>query len=263
MADHSQTDPAGPPQPAQQQGGVNIDATGPVNTGGDISGRDKIVAGGKVIQAAAGAIVIDGVNVTPELLDVLRNRLSPNALEPQQLDRALTQFHHYHEQLHEWKELHHLLSEILSGLDVFKSHVQPLTPNASLDAARQLWQSVSVRVDDLLDWARTIEHIGMPYRELPVGNGPEGEDWSVNLHNLQNNIGEMLRYENSPGGSSALGLAHSIFGRGDGQTGRLKDLALSFHSATTVYLKRADNNLRDTATRLYDLSKAIFGGGKT
>lgn len=238
MADNSQTDPARPPQPAQPPGGVSIGQSSQVNAA-DLVGRDKIGLDGEEVKG---------------IIEVLLKNIPRSALGAEQLDRALGQFREYHERLHEWKELHNYLSEILRTFDSFRVQADRWTTGGSLDPLRQSWQSVNQQVEILLDWAKTIKHIGTPYREL--ANAREGEDWAVKIDDLQNALSEFLRFDKAPGGKSPFG---GLFGQKSDEWYRLHELASSFNNATVMYLHRADKNLRDTATYLYNLSRNVLG----
>ncbi len=223
-------------------GDKNISQT----AGGDIVGRDKYV----------------GLNVE-ELIAALRQAFPFGDSRPERLLQLLDEFREYHARLHEWKELHNALNNIIDAFDQYATRVEssyieknPLKPSVY----REAWRPVNRRVEEMLEWAQTIEHIGQRYQAL-AGDRLEGERWAVDVKARRDDL--MVHFER--GQAVEQGMSGQVFQRLF-QTNhayewlqRLYSLTHEFEDAIKRYMSQADNRLRETASDLYALSKQALG----
>lgn len=233
-----------------QSGGTNIAGQGDVTVGQDVVGRDKIVT------------TNIGLSV-PELVEALRQAFPSGDPRPERLGKLLDDFHDYHERLYEWKELHNALNKIIDAFDQYAGRVEssynekkPLKPTVY----REAWRPVNRSVDDMLDWAQTIQHIGKRYQEL-ANDRLEGERWAVDVKAHRDDL--MKHFQR--GQEVEQSMSGSIFQRlvqadpAQDWLRQLYDLTHEFEDAIKRYMSQADNKLRETATDLFDLSRQAFG----
>src|SRR3990172_299170 len=118
-----------------------------------------------------------------ELVAALRQAFPTGDTRPERLGQLLDEFRAYHAKLYEWKELHNALNKIIDAFDQYAGRVEssyieknPLKPSLYRDA----WRPVNRNVDDMLDWAQTIQYIGQRYQAL-ANDRLEGERWAVDI----------------------------------------------------------------------------------
>ncbi len=142
-----------------------------------------------------------------------------------------------------WKELHHLLHEVLVAFSLFHTRVIPFGEGGfSADerqALLQNWRPCQDRVDMLVDFAEEIEHIGRPFRR--EGRELRGERWVVEIVALQLLLENALKEEH-PSPESLL------------------ELAEEFNSVCHRHLALTDRKLRAVMDKLQRLSTRLLGG---
>ncbi|RLC67118.1 MAG: hypothetical protein DRI48_03145 [Chloroflexi bacterium] len=205
-----------------QIGGVS----GPVH-----SGRGDIVHVEKIELAATRAA------------DALQRALSTDEETRAQLLEALRQLSTLQAQLGEWKELHHILHEVLTTFSPFYADLRALN-HIELEAVewRALlrgWRSCQTEVDRLMDFESSVEHIRQSLRreEVPAAR----PDWGTRIASLQREVEDRLREKKC-----------SIEG--------LVDLADEFERACDCYLTLADWELRRVVEKVQRLYTLIIGG---
>jgi hypothetical protein len=169
--------------------------------------------------------------------------------------------------LFEWKELHNALDEIILSFAQFSAEIhryEAMGRTAPLRSLRNLWYSVSVRVDTLLEFARHITIIGIRYQE--ESGKLIGEKWAVKLSELRYQINRQIglteTLDISFSTASSVGLFVTILyflGRKPNWWLNLCELNDEFNHIAYSQLHWADKNLRKTADELYTLSASVFG----
>lgn len=212
-----------PPSGTQISGDANVD-------GGDFIARDKVIQN------------IQNVNFDIEkLVTALKQSLPDDDPTPQYLLDALKGFQHYHASLHEWKELHNLLNDILFTFGSFTLEIDRIEiANEKPHPRRliQLWRPISQKVDALLEWGKEIKYIGTPFAHSE--KGLQGEPWAIEMYVAKERLDQLL---NSPK-VEAEELFNARF-------------EFSGKAETRMYL--ADKKLRETADELYSLSRVVLG----
>jgi hypothetical protein len=219
-----------------------------VSVGGDVKDGNLIVGDGNRVQqgdiVARDKVIqnIQNVNFDIEkLVAALKESLPEGDPTPQYLLDALKSFQHYHASLHEWKELHNFLNDVLFmfapfTLEIDRLEIAQEQPNPRLLV--RLWRPISQKVDALLEWGKSIEHIGTPFVQSP--QGLQGDAWAVDLYIVTDHLDQMLKSQQVD--ASALFDARGEF---------------SEKAETHMYL--ADKKLRQTADELYSLSRVVLG----
>ena len=217
------------PQTIATEGGAYV--AGDVDVGGgDFIGRDKIV----------NYYRLD----LPRLLTALRDALPADDPLPQQLLDSLTRFQELHARLHEWKELHNCLNDVLMVKDQFTREVERLDAQeepGDRRALARLWRPVAQKVSLLLDWAATVQHIAAPLVQTPGGR--QGPRWAIELQAASAHIDALLQ-------------------PGEFDLTALYDAAYDFADVSERQMYLTDKQLRDTAGELYTLSQIILGSMK-
>lgn len=212
----------------EPSGGTQID--GDANVGGDLVGRDKVIQN------------IQNVNFDIEkLVAVLKQNLPKDDPTPQYLLDALKEFQHYHASLHEWKELHNFLNDVLLMFGPFTLAIDRMEikkEQPDLYTLKLLWKPILRRVNELLEWGKGIQHIGKPF--VPSEQGAQGETWAIELYAVKDELDKSL----NPSDSEPSGLSKACSEFGD-------------KAETHMYL--ADKKLRETADELYSLSRVVLG----
>jgi hypothetical protein len=233
--------------PESGSSGLKFSSQGDVTIGRDATGRDKITT-------------YIGLNVQ-DLVEALRKAFPKDDPRPRQIGKILEDFQSYHTALHEWKELHNALNEIINAFDPFATQVarsehKPLRPRIYRDA----WRSTNRCVINLLTWAATIRSIGAAYQP-PLPNQPEqGEIWAkdirVGTDKIMNHIERGIGFE-----SSQTAILYRILEVGARRewVPQLYDYTCEFEDVVKRHMSHADKQLRDTATKLYELSQHMFG----
>ncbi|RLC90553.1 MAG: hypothetical protein DRI37_01145 [Chloroflexi bacterium] len=216
------------PQTIATEGGAYV--ADDVDTGGgDFIGRDKIIN-----------YQLD----LPRLLAALHEALPADDPLPQQLLDSLTRFQELHARLHEWKELHNCLNDVLMVKDQFTREVERLDAQGEPGDRRalaRLWRPVAQKVSLLLDWAATVQHIAAPLVQTP--DGRQGPRWAVEIGAARAHIEALLQ-------------------PGEFDLTALYDATYDFSDVSERHLYLADKQLRDTAGTLYTLSQIILGSMK-
>jgi hypothetical protein len=153
--------------PNKKEGGIELNSESAEITGSDVTGRDRIGLSGEEVNR----IIETLLKYFPK--DYLQN--------PKDLDKTLGEFRYYHEKLHEYKELHNGINEILVAFDQFKVEVESSDYRRQLPKLRRLrnlWWPVSIGVSSLLKWSQEIEYIGRPLKVFE-DKSMSGEDWAI------------------------------------------------------------------------------------
>jgi len=209
--------------------------------GGDFVGGDKLIGFG------------------PEQVAQIVKNLSPSYRDPEKLDKALQKFQNYHKSLYEWKELHNLLDEIINSFNQFYSQVERLNASSGrpdIKDLRLLWLPVSKRVDELLEFAKSVKLIGKPFRDEE--GQYYGERWVIEIFLLRNDLNNIFYPdEHTNSEISSRGKLFS-FGAKPRWWDTMYELTRSFYHTAYLHLHWGDKKLRETATELYHLSESVF-----
>jgi len=202
------------------------DVSGAVHTG-----RGDIIHIEKVELAATRAA------------DALRRALSTDEKTRNKLLEVLTQLSTLQAQLGEWKELHHVLHEVLAAFSPFYADLRALSHAAAGPTnGRTLlrgWRSCQTEVDRLMDFESSVEYIGQSlHREGTTASRP---DWGTRIALLRREVEDRLREE-----------------RWD--TEGLVDLADELNRACDCYLSLADRELRRVVEKVQRLYTHLIGG---
>src|SRR5258708_18478106 len=94
----------------KKEGGINLKSDSAKISGSEVAGRDNIKG-------------FSGKDVN-QLIETLLKHFPKGYLQnPVELDKTLSDFRNYHEQLHEYKELHNAINEILVAFEQFKAEI--------------------------------------------------------------------------------------------------------------------------------------------
>jgi hypothetical protein len=175
--------------------------------------------------------------------DALRRALSTDEETREQFLEALQQLSALQAQLGEWKELHHILHEVLAAFSPFYADLRSLSHvEARLTNGRTLlrgWRSCQTEVDRLMDFESGVEYIRQSLRrEGIVASRP---DWGKRIALLRREVEDRLREERW----NAEGLV---------------DLADEFNQACDCYLSLADRELRRVVEKVQRLYTHLIGG---
>jgi hypothetical protein len=207
----------------QPAGGTNISGDANLQDG-DFVGRDKVTHQNiqyinnyevKEINAAA--------NSHPALL------------------KALKEFRKYHVELHEWKELHNCLNDVLHQLGQFASQIDRIESDKEPPSPRDLvksWRPISQTVSSLLEWGKSIQYIGVPF--LKSDQGLQGAAWAIDMYVAEENLERLLK--------SAKYDANALL-----------DAYSEFDEKAQTHMFNTDKKLRETANELYNLSSHVLG----
>ena len=199
---------------------------------GDVSsavhtGRGDIIHVEKVELAATRAA------------DALRRVLSTDEKMRDQLVEALRQLSTLHAQLGEWKELHHILHEVLTAFSPFYANLRALshTEAGPTDGRALLrgWRPCQTQVDRLMDFESSVEHIRLSPR------GVSRLNWGARIGSLRREVEDRLREERW-------------------STEGLIDLAGEFNQACDCYLSLADRELGRVVEKVQRLYTHLLGG---
>ena len=175
--------------------------------------------------------------------DALRRALSTDDQARAQLLEALLPLSALQAQLGEWKDLHHLLHELLAAFSPFYANLRALgtagAGPANGRALLQSWRPCQTEVDRLMDFESGVEHIQLPRRW--EGRAAPRPDWGARIASLRREVEDQLREEQ-----------WSIEG--------LIDLADEFDQACDCYLSLADRELRRAVEHVQRLYTHLLGG---
>ncbi len=247
-------------QDDKKEGGFNLESE-------SAEIRDSSVAGRDNITTSTGVSGEEVKGIIETLLKHFPQRYLDN---PRELDKTLSEFGVYHEQLHEYKELHNAVNDIQIAFGQFRVEVDRANSTRSipkLSVLRDRWRPVSMHVVELLNWSQTIKNIGKPFKILE-DKSKSGEDWAIQFSELQSRINDHLGVSNQLGVTTKKDVEYPspvqiiLFK----QTGSeipwwetLSELTSSFDDVTTHHMNSADKQLRQTAQELYNLSnKALL-----
>jgi hypothetical protein len=175
--------------------------------------------------------------------DALRRVLSADDQARAQLLEVLQLLSALHAQLGEWKELHHLLHELLAAFSPFYASLRALgTADAGPANGRALlqgWRPCQTEVDRLMDFESGVEHIQLP--RLREGRAASCPDWGTRIASLRREVEDQLREE-------------------QWSTAGLIDLADEFNQTCDCYLSLADRELRRVVEHVQRLYTHLLGG---
>jgi hypothetical protein len=183
----------------------------------------------------------------------------PGDQGPALLGRLLDDFRLYHGKLHEWKKLHNYLNKIIDAFDQYAAAVDnsyvARTPRQPSDYQRTWWP-VKWKVNEMIGWAETIQHIGQPYRVL-YDFQLQGEAWVIDLKAKDDDLSQHLQrglvFERRVGRHALQRLFQP-----DPALEWLQDLfnlTREFEGLVKQHMSQADDQLHEAATDLYNLSK--------
>jgi hypothetical protein len=146
-------------------------------------------------------------------------------------------------QLGEWKELHHILHDVLAAFSPFYASLRALSHGqaGAMDgrALLQGWRSCQAEVDRLTDFESSTEYVRLASRR--EGTTPSWPDWGARIAALRREVEERLREETW-------------------DTEGLLDLADEFHHVCDCYLSLADRELRRGVEKVQTLYTRLLGG---
>ena len=220
---------------------MNASAEAPADSSHDTAIDD--VAG--AVHTGRGDIIhIEKVELAAtRAADRLRRALSDDDETRAQLLEVLQQLSALQAQLGEWKELHHLLHELLAAFSPFYANLRALDNTGAGPAngrtLLQGWRPCQTEVDRLMDFEIRAEHIQIP-RHLERGTASR-PGWGARIGSLRREFEDRVREEQ-----------WSIEG--------LVDLADEFNQACDCYLSLADRELRRSVEKVQRLYTHLLGG---
>ena len=238
----------------KQEGGIDLTSESASITGREVVGRDNI-------KGLTGKDVV-------QLVDTLLKHFPQRYLDnPEELDKTLSDFRGYHEKLHEYKELHNAVNDILIAFEQFRAEMDranTLRAVPELSVLRKRWRPVSMNVVALLNWSQTIKSIGKPF-QLLADKSKSGEDWAIQFSGLQSRINEHLGMSDQLAApdttkedigypSQLQIISFQRLGTRIPWWETLSELTSSFSDASSHHMNSADKQLRQTAQELYNLS---------
>ena len=203
---------------------------------GDVSG---------LVHTGSGDIIhIEKVEWMAERVgQALQHSLPTDEKTQAELREVITEITALQAQMSEWKELHHLLHELLVAFAPFHARLTPPGDDGFGATVRQAllqnWRVCQDELDILMDFAEDIEHIGRPFRR--EGRELRGERWVVEIVALQLLLEDALK-EDRPSPESLL------------------ELTGEFNSACHRHLALVDRKLRVVVGKLQRLSTRLLGG---
>jgi len=239
---------------SKKEGGIDL-KSGPAEISkSKLAGRDNIEG-------------MTGKEVNQLMRTLLKHFPKGYLQNPGELDKTLSDFRRYHEQLHEYKELHNAINEILVAFEQFKAEIDRSNSRRSipkLSLLRDLWRPVSMSVVSLLSWSQNIKNIGKPYQKLE-DKSKSGEEWAIQFSELQSRINEHLGMDDHLGvneyskkeiyyPSQIQILTFQRLGTEISWWETLSELTSSFSHTSSHHMNAADKQLRQTAQELFNLS---------
>ena len=169
----------------------------------------------------------------PELLDTVPSDTLAAQAETANSTTLLPAriFEHYYGALHEWKELHNILQEVIISLSPLLNALEFIPDEGQkwgINFGLQLWRQARIQLRRLESFSRDIKYIGEPFDN--VGGTLKGAAWMVEIAILQNDIDESLRKDDL---DSA------------------RNLAIELSDVCLTHLYRADKHLRDIIEEIY------------
>lgn len=211
---------------SRTKGGTQIQGDASVQ-GGDFIARDK---------------VIQNINLDVEkLVRTLKQALPEGDPAPQYLLDTLKSFRNFHAALFEWKEVHNFLNDVLFMFGPFTleiDHIEMAREKPNTRLLGQLWRPISQKVNALVEWAKTIQHIDEPF--IQSEQGLQGPAWAVDMFVAKEHIDQLLK-------SSRVEKEELFDARGE------------FGEKAETHMYLADKKLRETADELYSLSRVVLG----
>ena len=199
---------------------------------------------GAVHTGSGDIIHIESIELAAtRAVDGLRRLLSTDEEARTQFLEVLRQLSTLQAQLGEWKELHHILHDVLASFSPFYADLRALSyTDAKPTGGRALlrgWRPCQTGVDRLLDFESRVEQIQL----FPRGErtAPSRPDWGARLASLRREMEDRLREDRW-------------------STEGLIDLADEFNHACDCYLSLADRELRRVVEKVQRLSTRLLGG---
>jgi hypothetical protein len=199
---------------------------------------------GAVHTGSGDIIHIENIELaTTRAVDALRRVLSTDEEARTRFLEVLQQLSTLQAQLGEWKELHHILYDVLASFSPFYADLRALSYTDAKPTSRRAllrgWRPCQTGVDRLLDFESRVEHILLfPRGESSALSRP---DWGARVASLRREMEDRLREDRW----SAEGLI---------------DLADEFNHACDCYLSLADRELRRVVEKVQRLSAHLLGG---
>ncbi|MBN2147963.1 MAG: CHAT domain-containing protein [Anaerolineales bacterium] len=178
----------------------------------------------------------------PKVVETLKEALPANDPTPDHLLDTLRRFEHFHTLLHNWKELHNLLNDIIYASGQFSREIERLDASGDPVIPRslnRLWRPVAQKVSILTDWAASARPIAdTPFQAR--ADGLQGPAWAVELHAARVRLDGLLEQTGV-------------------DQGELYDATFDFVDLAEKHMYLADKQLRDTAGELSNLSRMVLG----
>lgn len=235
----------------KKEGGIELKSDS-AEIAGSVAGRDNVT----------NTTGFSGEEVNQIIETMLKHFPKGYLQNPGELDKTLSEFRLFHEQLHEYKELHNAINEILIAFEPFKAEIDRANSRRALPKLsflRDQWRPVSMTVIALLNWSQNIKNIGKPYQVLE-NKSKSGEDWAIQFSELQSRINEHLGMIDQFGvkdidyPSQMQILAYQRLGTEIPWWETLSELTSSFQHTSSHHMNSADKQLRHTAQELFNLS---------
>lgn len=222
---------------------MNDSDIGGAPAGGDYGTQVGEVSG--AVHTGRGDVIhIEKVELAAtRAADALRRALSTDEETRTQLLEVLQQLSVLQTQLGEWKELHHILHEVVAAFSPFYANLYTLS-RAEVDpldwrALLRGWRPCQTEVDRLMDFESSVECIQLSLRR--EGTAASRPDWGARIGSLQREMEGRLREEKY-------------------STDGLMDLADEFNQACDCYLSLADRELRRAVGKVQRLYTHLLEG---
>lgn len=239
---------------SKKEGGIDLKSDSTKISGSEVAGRDSIKG-------------FSGKDVNKIIETLLKHFPKGYLQNPAELDKTLSEFRLFHERLHEYKELHNAINEILVAFEPYKAEIDRSNSRRSLPKLshlRDLWRPVSITVVAMLNWSQNIKNIGKPFQRFE-DKSKSGEEWAIQFSELQSRINEHLGMTDQLGVSEYSKkeiyypsqiqiLTFHRLGTEIPWWETLSELTSSFSHTSSHHMNSADKQLRHTAQELFNLS---------
>ena len=200
-------------------------------------------APGTVHEGRGDPLPVDEVELAASRATArLRRALADDDEARAQLLELLQALSTLHGQVEGWKELHHLLHQVLVAFSPFYARLRTFgSVEGGLANGRALlqgWRACQIGVDQLVDFESSAEHVHLPH---PQGETAAWPDWGARIAALRREMEDRLREEKW-------------------STEGLIDLADEFNHACTCYLSLIDRELSRAIEKVQRLYTHVLGG---
>jgi len=229
---------------------------GSTETGGSAIGGDLTIKNGEMV--GRDSIGLNGDEVS-KIIEVLMKYFPKTYItNPEQLDKVFNEFQACHAGLYEWKELHNHLDTSLQLFDQFEDALrQANRRNANIESLYGSWFKIQEVLDELLSWAQTIQVIDQKFAINAAGE-MTGPDWAIKLASKGKEINDHLQnVRKAAQESSGKGFVQRLWNpdpMDENWFRQLSEYASNYRYLVLRFMSIADKNLREMATKLYEIS---------